>query len=176
MTEISKEYAKALFELASENGVSKEVSEGLKLISGVFETHKEYFAFLASPGVSKKERLDSIEAAFGADVPECLVSFVSYMCRRNKMKYYPGAAAEYERMYSESKNVVTVFVTSAVPLNDKEKEKLSAALEKKHGKSVIISYSVDSSLIGGIRLESNGFILDGSVKKRLHDLKEVIDK
>ena len=176
MTEISKEYAEALFELACENGESKEVSDGLKFILNIFEENRDYFAFLTSPGISKKDRIDSIGAIFGSDVPECLVSFLSYMCQRGKLRYFAGAAAEYERMYTDSKNALTVFVTSAVQLNESEKKRLSDALEKKYGKTVLISYAVDETLIGGMKLETGGFIFDGSVKKKLHELKEVIDK
>ena len=95
MTEISREYAEALFELATENNETGEVSEGLKLISAAFEENKEYYVFLTSPGISKKERLASIEETFRDEVPEILVSFLCYMCGRNKLKYYNGAAADY---------------------------------------------------------------------------------
>ena len=76
MTQMSKEYATALFQLAAENHTESQILEALKTVSGVLKENPDYVDFLSSPGISKNERLDSVKAAFEGRIPEYVLSFV----------------------------------------------------------------------------------------------------
>ena len=49
-------------------------------------------------------------------------------------------------------------------------------LEKKSGKTAVIEYIIDESIIGGIIVEMDGKIIDSSIKRHLKDMKDVINK
>ena len=49
-------------------------------------------------------------------------------------------------------------------------EKLEAALERLTRKKVIVRYVSDSSLLGGVLIETEGSVLDGSIRERLDAL------
>ena len=68
------------------------------------------------------------------------------------------------------------LVKSAEPLTDEEKAKLIAKLEKVSGKSVDAEYRIDKSILGGVVVEMEGTIIDGSLKHRLESVKEVITR
>ena len=59
-------------------------------------------------------------------------------------------------------------------MNTKEKEKLESKLEKVCGGKVKAEYFVDESLIGGLVVETDGRIMDGSIRQKLREVKEVI--
>ena len=63
MTELGKEYASALFELARENSCEKEFSDALGLIERQFEAQPHYAELLSSPDISIGERRKLLEAA-----------------------------------------------------------------------------------------------------------------
>ena len=79
-------------------------------------------------------------------------------------------------MYDEICEVSNAKVTSAVELNETEKASLKEKLEKKSGHKIIIEYSVDKSIIGGLIVEMDGKIMDSSLRKHLKDVKDVISK
>ena len=70
MTEISREYAEALFEIACEENARDEYAEHLRNILEVFNENPEYMEFLICPGVPLSERLAAVEEAFSKAFPQ----------------------------------------------------------------------------------------------------------
>ena len=60
-------------------------------------------------------------------------------------------------------------------LTDEEKQKLIKKLESMEKGSVRAEYFVDGSILGGLIVEIDGKIMDGSLRHRLHDVKEVMN-
>ena len=174
MTEISKEYAAALFMLACEKNQKNEYGEALKSVSNALRDEPDYFEFLSSPGIPVKDRTESIKKVFGKIVPEDVLSFIQLICEKGRMKCFYDAVEDYNSLLAQSNLVKNVKITSAVSLTEAEKEKLREKLETVYKSRVEIEYLVDASLVGGIIMEADGKILDGSVKSRLRDIKEVI--
>jgi len=148
MTELGKEYASALFELARENSCEKEFSDALGLIERQFEAQPHYAELLSSPDISIGER----RKLFG----ECV--------------------SEYEKMYRAVSLVSTAKVTSAVELTTEEKQKLTEKLEKLCGHGVVAEYETDKNVIGGLVVRMDDILIDGSVETKLKQIKEVIEK
>jgi F-type H+-transporting ATPase subunit delta len=65
-------------------------------------------------------------------------------------------------------------VRTAVPLDDRAKERLGAALSSATGKTVSVKAVVDPGVIGGVVARIGDTVFDGSVRHRLDQLKEVI--
>ena len=59
-----------------------------------------------------------------------------------------------------------------IELSEDEKNRLVSKLEKTSGKNVNAEFVVDQSILGGIIVETDGKILDGSLKYKLKDVKE----
>ena len=176
MTETSKEYAVALFELAKENGNEKEILDGLTLAREVFDSTPELELFLKSPAISRQTRLDTVQSAFGEDVPEHVTSFICLLAESGNSGLLPSCADEYAKLYEISNRVTHAVVKSAVELTDEEKTLLAARLEAMNGTKFELKYEIDTSLIGGITVEADGMILDGSLRRRLQTIKEVMNE
>ena len=174
MTNLAMEYAAALFMLACEDGKQRAYGKALNEIGQAFSADPEYLTLLASPAISMEERLSAIRAAFGARVPEHVLSFLLLMCEKGRIAHFPEAVKEYEKLLLASERILDATVTSAVALTDEEKQRLQAALEKQSGGKVNIAYALDRELLGGLIVEIDGKILDGSVRDRLQRVKEVI--
>ena len=96
------------------------------------------------------------------------------ICRRGRARELPDAIAHYRQLADIRARTREARVVSAAPLTAEEKERLTAALEKKSGMKVTLSCAVDPSLIGGMTVEMDGRVTDGSVRTRLREIKEVI--
>lgn len=173
MKETSKEYAQALFMIAKEKGKVDEYSDILKQIRSLTEENKEYTEFLSSPALPLSERLSAIDEAFGS-CPEEIVSFLKLLCENNHIKDISECIGEFIFMENALEKSAVVDVYSSVPLSEEQKEKLVKKLEGKLEKTVVATFKEDESLLGGIKIVMEDEVLDGSVKKRLKDLKEVI--
>ena len=176
MTEMSKEYATALFMLAREEGSEKEYAEALEKVSAAFEEESEYMEFLSSPSIPVKERLSAIEQAFAEAVPENVLSFLQLLCEKGRIRSLKGCVEEYGRLLDAFENTSVAKVVSAVPLTEDEKRRLMKKLEKMCGHTVTMFCDVDGELLGGMVIELDGKVMDGSLRSRLHEVKDVISR
>ena len=176
MTDIGKEYGAALFMLACEAGEKRGYSDALGSIKEIFSENPEYPVFLSSPSVPMSERLASIEGAFGDSLPEHVLSFLILLCEKGRIECFSEAVEEYNALLDASERVSNVRVTSANELTDEEKEKLKSKLESVCKGEVRIEYFTDASLIGGLIVDIDGKIMDGSLRQRLREVKDVINK
>lgn len=175
MTDISREYGTAIFMLACENGAKKEYYDALAFVKTELEANPDYVELLASPGIPLRERTASVDAAFGGRVPEDVLSYVKLMCEKGRIAYLLESAEVYFELYDASERIYNARITSAVELTDGEKDKLIRKLETVYGGSVAGEYFVDAALIGGVVVEVDGSIMDGSLRTRLQDVKEVMN-
>ena len=176
MTEMSKEYATALFMLGCELGAEKEYAAALNDIYAAFEESPEYVDFLSSPSIPVKERLDAIEQAFVSAVPENVLSFLQLLCEKGRIRGFSDCVVEYKRLLEFSQQISVANVVSAVALNEDEVQRLKTKLEKMCGHTVKISCSVDESILGGMIVDLDGKVMDGSLRNRLHEVKDVISR
>lgn len=176
MSEIASEYAKALFMLASEKECTEEYKNALETVEVIFKENPKYVDFLYTFAIPLEERLSALEKAFGNSVPRDVMSFLKILCEKKHITEFGECAENYYALYNEIDKILNVKVTSAVDLNESQKVQLKEKLEKKCGKTVVIDYIIDESIIGGIIVEMDGKIIDSSIKKHLRDMKDVINK
>ena len=175
MTDISREYGTAIFMLACESGAKKEYYDAMTLVKEELDANPEYVGLLASPGISLRERINAVGEVFGGRVPEDVLSYVQLMCEKGRISYFSESAEVFFELYDASERIYNAKITSAVELTDEEKIKLIRKLETVYGGSVAGEYFVDAAIIGGIVVEVDGNIMDGSLRKRLQDVKEVMN-
>jgi F-type H+-transporting ATPase subunit delta len=95
---------------------------------------------------------------------------VRVLAENHRLLLLPEIAAHYEQFRSVVENTVDVEVTSAVPLNDAQAQKLKQALSTRLKREVHMRTAVDSALLGGAVLRAGDLVIDGSLKGRLERL------
>ena len=176
MTEISKEYGTALFMLACEEKAQRAYAEALAIVKETFLANPSYEEMLSSPSIPLGERLLAIEAAFGEAVPTHVLSYVKLLCEKGRVSCLMESIEAYAALLAASERVFEAHVTSAVTLTEEEKEKLIDRLEKKYKGRVRAEYTVDASLLGGLIVEVDGKVFDGSLRHRLGEVKEYLNE
>ena len=176
MKNMSKEYALALFMLAKEENKEHEYFEALGIISEVFKDNPEYIDFLSSPRINKKERMAAVKAAFAEHIPDNVISFILLLSEEGQIDNFDDCNEEYRILMLRDNHISEAKVRSAVELSDEEKDKLHEKLEKISGHPVIMEYEVDSGLLGGMIVDLDGKVMDGSLRSRLKGMKEVMEK
>ncbi|MFC1874685.1 ATP synthase F1 subunit delta, partial [Chloroflexota bacterium] len=82
--------------------------------------------------------------------------------------------AEYQLLLDSYNNIERAEVTTAVPLGNEERQKLTERLGDITDKKVVLEYEVDTDLIGGVVVRVAGKLLDGSTRGKLEALKKKI--
>lgn len=175
MNDVNKEYGAALFMLACEENKKEEYGKDLEFLKKTFREAPEYIEFLSSPGIPLGERLSAVEAAFSECISERVLSYLMLMCEKGRIDGFFDAMEEYNALLDASKHISTAKIISAVELTENEKTKLYDKLKAMSGGDVTMEYSVDNSLIGGLIVELDGKIMDGSLRNRLREVKDVIN-
>ena len=175
MTAVYKEYAEALFILARENDECDAILHELEEVQSIMASEPEYMDFLSCPSIANTERTDAICDAF-AGFSEHVVSFLCILCERGRIRELDECIKEYNSLYDALAKTKTAKVYSSVELTEEQKSALTEKLEKKHACSISLDCHVDTSILGGVIIELDGKILDGSVKSQLHQLKDVISR
>lgn len=174
MAKISKEYAAAIFELAKERNSESEFRAAIRKMQNEFDAAPEYTELLSSPGIPFDERCKLLEQAFENHVPEYVLSLAELMCNKGYIKLFGEFAKEYENLYCASRRESYARVVSAVELSNDEKARLIKKLEEISGCAVNVQYEIDVSLIGGAVIYIDDRIIDGSLRAKIKDIKEVI--
>ena len=170
----AKEYALAMFAIALENESMAQVHDDLDVIREVIDENPEYIEYLVNPAVSKSERTNSLSAVFEGKVCEDVFAFLNILCDHGDTYILGDCVEEFNAMYEDYMRFSKAVVTSAVELSDDQKSRLITKISAVTGKRVEAEYVIDKALIGGISVEVDGKLFDGSVRKNLNNIKEVI--
>ena len=65
-------------------------------------------------------------------------------------------------------------ITSAVPLNDEQKQSICQSVEKKTGKRAEAQFFVDPSLLAGLRVEADGRLFENSAKSKFEEIRRLL--
>lgn len=78
-----------------------------------------------------------------------------------------AALEEYERVAADAYGQDVATVRVARPLDDRETDRLTTALSQQYGRAVHLNVVVDAAVIGGIKVEIDGDVIDGTISSRL---------
>lgn len=174
MKGIAKEYAQALFVLGCESGAERDFMAALSDIAAQFERYPEYLELLSSPTLTLGERMDALSRVLGEDYPAHVRSFLQLLCEKGRMRSFAECVKEYQLLLDAKEAMLTAHVRSAFELTEQQKSALRQKLERMSGAHVTLECCVDASLLGGVIVEMDGRVMDGSLRRRLQEIKEVI--
>ncbi|MDO4632824.1 MAG: ATP synthase F1 subunit delta [Eubacteriales bacterium] len=167
MTQTARLYGDSLYELAVEEQLEETMIEQLKEVRQLFRENPDYLSLLSEPSIPKKDRTEMIEAAFGTQAQRYLVNFLKILCERGILREFSGCVEEFTRRYYADHNIAEAVVTGAVRLTDDQMNRLQARLEQISGKKISLVQKIDPSVLGGLRVELEGKLMDGTISGRL---------
>lgn len=167
-TAAARRYARAVFELASEE---KRVDEWLEQIQAlrVVMTQPEIEAVLVNPTIPNEERMQLIVAGDGLTAEA--VNLARLLIESDRVGEIGGVVEEFETLADQAAGRVRATVTTAVALEEQERDRVGRELSKRLGKDVRMSVVVDPRILGGLKLQYGDRIVDASIATRLQQLR-----
>jgi len=167
---VARRYAKAVAEIAREENVLDEVGGELFAVASV-TADPEIGAALASPLLSPAHRralMQSIAERLG--LRPSIRNFLLLLADQHRLDQLGAIAEHYQRLVDAALGRVRARITSATEISADEQRAVIGALEGLTGKKVIAEGAVDPALLGGIVVEVEGKVYDGSVQTQLERL------
>jgi F-type H+-transporting ATPase subunit delta len=171
---VAKVYGNVLYELASEINEEDKVKDQFADLLKILTANSTFVNLLSNPRISKSERLQIFDNIFKVDGKSYLLSLVKILIEERKVGLLSEIFDGYVNRYNEEKNILPVRVISAVELRDDQVSKLTERMSKITGKNVIITNKVDESVIGGVRIEYDGHLIDASIQYRFKNLEHIL--
>ncbi|MEG2770378.1 MAG: ATP synthase F1 subunit delta [Oscillospiraceae bacterium] len=171
MTDVAKAYGNALFALCHEDSVDDEVKEQLLQLLNVFEENPTYLKLLAAPTINKAQRVTLLDESLKENVHTYVLNFFKILCENGYILQSGDCIKEYIKSYNSAHNISLGTVTSAVELSAEQKTSICEKLCNITGKTIVLSYRVDKAILGGITLQLEDTLADGSLKHRLDALR-----
>ena len=174
MSEIAKNYGGALYGLAKDEGLDDQILSELQILDEAFTAEPLFLSLLSNPSLPKEERCKIVDDSFRGQVHPYVLNFLKLLTEHGYAHSFGQCRKEYTDRYHEAHGILPVRAVTAVEVSPALKEKLNAKLCAVTGKTVDITYTIDPDCIGGIRLDMDGSRLDGTVRRRLDDLRDAL--
>ncbi len=169
----AKRYAQAVFELGLERDRLDQWATELELVAGVLQD-EEFKALLKHAGVPAGDKVKAVDSVLGQADPT-IRNVVNLLISKGLVGVISDLRAAYVDLLDQHLGRQRVQVTSAVPLEQSELDRISEFVSHLVRKEVIVSADVDESILGGVVIQIGDRLLDGSTASRLNALRNSIN-
>ena len=172
--EVVRGYAEALFNVVRAEGELDRVEDELFRFGKILESNHELKQALSDRSMDRDQRAKILEELLADKVSPHTQSLLDFIVAQGRARQLPQILEEVSELAAEARKSVVAEVRSAVPLDDKQRQDLAAALSKATGKNVTIKVLVDPDVVGGVVAKVGDTVIDGTVKRRLEQLREQV--
>ena len=169
-TKIAKRYARALFDIASEDQSYNDWLDKLKLISDT-ETDKDFAIVLNSTKISLSKKMNTIDEVFKSKLNTLQLNFLKLLTKNHSFSIIEDIHKQFLDQVEKLNNIIRVSVTSPYKISDDLKDQISNLVNEISGAESVIEEKIDSELIGGVVIRLGDTVIDGSIKNKVKQLR-----
>ncbi|MFZ4463283.1 MAG: ATP synthase F1 subunit delta [Bacteroidales bacterium] len=175
-TLLAKRYAKALFDLAVDDKVLEPTRQDMKLVAEVLEQNRELRKLMANPVIPPSRKKLIIRKIFADHIGKHSVKFLEILVSKGREQEITAIAKQFYELYLEYKNIALVDITTAVPIEEKQRERMLKLFSQKTKYTLQMNEKVDPEIIGGFIVKMNDFKYNASVSEAISRLHKEFDK
>jgi F-type H+-transporting ATPase subunit delta len=158
-------YAQAAFQIAQEQHEIERWLGDFAKISALTQV-QEFVAAVNNPAVPDPAKRNLLDSQFKT-TNKMAQNLVYLLVAKGKFNLVQGIYETFRQLVDELQGIDKAEITTAVPLDNEEKQRIIQYLTESRGKKVVITEKVDNRIIGGIIARVGGKIIDGSTASRL---------
>ncbi len=176
---MARRYARALFDLGKKKGLGELDAYGKDLsgLAQAVQASPELYRVLRNPIFSaedKKKVLGKLLDKFGAG--QTVRNFCMLLADKGRLAFLPDIEAYFSSLLDVEKGVVRGELVTAIELGKAKQDKVKGQLEAQAGQKLVLDFSVDPAILGGVMLKVGDKVLDASLRAQLDILKENIKR
>jgi len=174
----ARPYARALFELASEESKLQQWQDRLQQAAAI-AADPDMLAMFEQPAILASELAElflSVATAAGVDTDADFGNLIALLAENNRLAALPAINTRFASLKREAEGKIEVMVRSAQELSAEQQEKIASSMAKRLGKEVSITTEIDTDLIAGAIVTAGDLVIDGSASGQMQKLTIALNK
>ena len=169
-------YARALFEMAQAEDVANRVEEELFRLRELLKANPNLLQFLKDPNIKREGKRAALSDLFQGRVHALVLNALLTLADQDRLGRVLNVIEEFSTVATAARQTVTGEVTTAVELDAATMDRISAELSRVTGKNVQLFQRVDPSILGGLIIKVGEQVIDGSLRRKLNELKDQLSR
>ncbi|HLZ08438.1 MAG TPA: F0F1 ATP synthase subunit delta [Chloroflexota bacterium] len=166
---VARRYARAVFAIASEQNDHDQWLRDLRAIRDMLND-PGVSAYLASPTVAVDAKMHACDLLMPR-IGEKQRNLVNVLIQNRRIGLVSDVVAAFEEELDRSRGIVHAVVTTAIPLGVAEEANVARRLEAMTGRKVLMTSTVDPTILGGFVARIGDQLIDASIVGRLQALR-----
>ncbi len=172
---IAKRYAKALFNLAKDEGQIEQYGQELDGFVQLLGQLPDLANAIQNPLYPGSTRKAVFQAVAGrTEMTPIMKSFINLLIEKGRVGNLIEVSGYFKKLVDENANLARAELSAAVALDEQTIGDIARSLEKMTGKKVVVEFRQDPGLIGGVVARIGDLVLDGSIRSQLKGIKETL--
>ena len=165
-------YARAILAVASAESNGAQIEDEIYRFSQVLQSSEELKSNLSDASIPSARRQQIVEDLLDGQATQTTVALVSMIVAAGMGSDIKAIADRVIGLGAESRDKAVAEVYSVVDLSSDQQQRLAAALKSATGKDVEMKIIIDESVMGGLLVQIEDEVIDGTVRTRLKQLRE----
>ena len=165
-------YARAILAVASAESNGAQIEDEIYRFSQVLQSSEELKSTLSDASIPSARRQQIVEDLLDGQATQTTVALVSMIVAAGMGSDIKAIADRVIGLGAESRDKAVAEVYSVVDLSSDQQQRLAAALKSATGKDIEMKIIIDESVMGGLLVQIEDEVIDGTVRTRLKQLRE----
>ena len=162
----------ALYELASEKNLLKEIEINSSTFLNLISINTEFDSIIKDPTLSRDILSNIINKVSEISNLESLFkNFLNFLITKRRFFYVEKILKSFLEICSKKRGELKAEIKSAKELSKNEIEKITHELSSNFNSKIKLNYKYDQNLIGGLVVQVGSTMIDTSIKSKLQQIK-----
>lgn len=171
---VANRYARTLYSYAVEENARDVVRTDCGAIRNLIANSPDFAAFITNPTIPRKTASQTIAQLFQQQAGPVTLRFLDFLVSRERLSLLESICEIYEQLVCVELGVLKVKVTAAHDLSTEQLAAMKQKLHAQYDKTIDATVVVDTSLIGGFRLQVGDHIRDFSLLAKLDQFEQCV--
>ncbi len=167
----NRAYASAVLAVLEAEGAVEAAEPELRSVARAIDDNDELRAGLTDKQLPLGRRLSFVESEVLEAAHPATRTVLALLIAAERITSLVAILDAIAERVAEQRDRVVAEVTVAVEVDQSRRDALKAALERATGQTLDVRFAVDPEVVGGVRARVGDTVIDGSLLRRLTDLR-----
>ncbi|MFH9471947.1 F0F1 ATP synthase subunit delta [Streptomyces clavifer] len=154
---------------AQRGGALDDVEDELFRFGRIVGSAKELRSALTERAATPAAKGELLRSLLGGKAQPVTERLIVRLVTQPRGRSLESGLESLSKLAAERRDRTVAVVTSAVPLSDRQKQRLGAALAKIYGRQMHLNLDVDPAVLGGISVRVGDEVINGTIADRLDE-------